>query len=100
MLLMSTATGSRVAFHVYCHFLVAVEVAVEMAVDFQSGSRKKSGSRKVSYQRNDIILAYNDPLPDWVFTTEDSYLRHKERQSFISTFYIRTPGNDIKSQNY
>ena len=49
MLLMSTATGSRVAFHVYCHFLVAVEVAVEMAVDFQSGSRKKSGSRKVNY---------------------------------------------------
>ena len=45
MLLMSTATGSRVAFHVYCHFLVAVEVAVEMAVDFQSGSRKQSGSR-------------------------------------------------------
>jgi len=31
------------------HFLVAVEVAVEMAVDFQSGSRKKSGSTKVSY---------------------------------------------------
>ena len=45
---MSTATGSRVAFHVYCPFLVAVEVAVEMAVDFQSGSRKKSGSRKVN----------------------------------------------------
>ena len=51
MLLMSTATGSRVAFHVYCHFLVAVEVAVEMAVDFQSGSRKKSGSRKVNNRR-------------------------------------------------
>ena len=50
-----------------------------------------------TWKRNDIILAYNDPLPDWVFTTENSYLRHKERQSFISTFYIRTPGNDLKS---
>ena len=46
MLLMSTATGSRVAFHVYCHFLVAVEVAVEMAVDCQSGSRKKVAVEK------------------------------------------------------
>ena len=52
-----------------------------------------------TWKRNDIILAYNDPLPDWVFTTEDSYLRHKERQSFISTFYIRTPGTDISTQN-
>ena len=51
MLFMSTASGSRVGFHIYCHFLVAVEVAVEVAVAFQSGSRKKSGSRKV-----------NDPL--------------------------------------
>ena len=51
---MSTASGSRVAFHVYCHFLVAVEVAVEMAVDFQSGSRKKSGSRKVNNPFNPI----------------------------------------------
>ena len=50
MLLMSTATGSRVAFHVYCHFLVAVEVAVEMAVDFQSGSRKVNNRRKMRLQ--------------------------------------------------
>ena len=42
MLFMSTASGSRDGFHIYCHFLVAVEVAVEMAVDFQSGSRKVS----------------------------------------------------------
>ena len=49
LVFISTASGSRDAFDVYCHFLVAVEVAVEMAVDFQSGSRKKSGSRKVSY---------------------------------------------------
>jgi len=28
---------------------VAVEVAVEMAVEFQSGSRKKSGSRKTPH---------------------------------------------------
>ena len=48
MLFMSTASGSRVGFHIYCHFLVAVEVAVEVAVAFQSGSRKKSGSRKVN----------------------------------------------------
>ena len=40
MLFMSTASGSRVGFHIYCHFLVAVEVAVEVAVAFQSGSRK------------------------------------------------------------
>ena len=60
MLLMSTATGSRVAFHVYCHFLVAVEVAVEMAVDFQSGSRKKSGSRKVSYHVNLKISTFSE----------------------------------------
>ena len=44
MLFMSTASGSRVGFHIYCHFLVAVEVAVA----FQSGSRKESGSRKVN----------------------------------------------------
>ena len=49
-----------------------------------------------TWKRNEIILAYNDPLPEWVFTTEDSYLRNKERQSFISTFYIRTPGTDKK----
>ena len=48
MLFMSTASGSRVGFHIYCHFLVAVEVAVEVAVAFQSGSRKESGSRKVN----------------------------------------------------
>ena len=36
----------------YCNFLVAVEVAVEMAVEFQSGSRKKSGSRKTPHPRN------------------------------------------------
>ena len=53
-----------------------------------------------TWKRNNIILAYNDPLPDWVFTTEDSYLRHKERQSFVSTFYIRTPGMDIKYPNF
>ena len=47
-------------------------------------------------ERNNIVLAYNDPRPDWVFTTEDSYLRDKE--SFISTFYIRTPGTDNKSE--
>ena len=40
LVFISTASGSRDAFDVYCHFLVAVEVAVEMAVDFQSGSRK------------------------------------------------------------
>ena len=62
MLLMSTATGSRVAFHVYCHFLVAVEVAVEMAVDFQSGSRKKSGSRKVSYPLRLMALDLQLPI--------------------------------------
>ena len=56
MLFMSTASGSRVGFHIYCHFLVAVEVAVEVAVAFQSGSRKESGSRKV-----------NDPLIGQVF---------------------------------
>ena len=28
---------------------MAVEVAVEMAVEFQSGSRKKSGSRKAGH---------------------------------------------------
>ena len=49
---MSTATGSRVAFHVYCHFLVAVEVAVEMAVDFQSGSRKKMAVEKLATINN------------------------------------------------
>ena len=52
-----------------------------------------------TWKRNDIILAYNDRLPAWVFTTEDYYL-NKERQSLISTFYIRTPGTDKKSQNY
>ena len=40
MLFMSTASGSRVGFHIYCHFLVAVEVAVavavEMAVEFRT----------------------------------------------------------------
>ena len=40
LFLNSTATGSRTIFWFYCHFLVAVEVAVEMAVEFQSGSRK------------------------------------------------------------
>ena len=58
----------------------------------------KNNSVYPTWKRNDIILAYNDPLPDWVFTTEDSYLRHKERQSFISTFYIRIPGTDKKSK--
>ena len=48
LLFMSTASGSRVGFHVYCHFLVAIEVAVEMAVDFQSGSRKKMAVEKLA----------------------------------------------------
>ena len=48
MLFISTASGSSIGFHFYCHFLVAVEVAVA----FQNGSRKESGSRKV----NDRIL--------------------------------------------
>ena len=59
MLFMSTASGSRVGFHIYCHFLVAVEVAVEVAVAFQSGSRKESGSRKV----NDLDKVHLCPKP-------------------------------------
>ena len=55
LVFISTASGSRDAFDVYCHFLVAVEVAVEMAVDFQSGSRKKSGSRKTPHQKTILI---------------------------------------------
>ena len=39
---------SRV-FRFYCRCLMAVEVAVEMAIEFQSGSRKKSGSRKAGH---------------------------------------------------
>ena len=58
MLFMSTASGSRVGFHIYCHFLVAVEVAVEVAVAFQSGSRKESGSRKV----NDLFSVIKSSL--------------------------------------
>ena len=51
----STATGSRTVFRFYCRFLMAVEVAVEMAVEFQSGSRKKSGSRKAGHRSRKLV---------------------------------------------
>ena len=67
MLFMSTASGSRVGFHIYCHFLVAVEVAVEVAVAFQSGSRKESGSRKV----NDLFSVIKSSLSQHQCTRDD-----------------------------
>ena len=42
---------------------MAVEVAVEVAVEFQSGCRKKSGSRKAPHRQNLIQFYYSKMLP-------------------------------------
>ena len=46
-----------------------------------------------TWKNGDIILAYNYPLPDWVFTSEESYLKYKDSdESFRASFYQRSYG--------
>ena len=46
-----------------------------------------------TWKNKDIILAYNYPLPDWVFTSEESYLKYKDSdESFRASFYQRSYG--------
>ena len=48
VLFMSTASGSSIGFHFYCHFLVAVEVAVEVAVNCKAIGAHLEGGGSVS----------------------------------------------------
>ena len=73
----STASGSRTVFRFYCRFLVAEEVAVEMAVEFKSGSRNKIGSRKAGHQVYLIIHMYQYISTDVEFDSEFEYVGKK-----------------------
>ena len=44
-----------------------------------------------TWRKNDSFLAYNYPLPDWVFTTEENICEIEETMHRLQRFFINVP---------
>ena len=58
----STASGSRTDIHVYCHFYCHKKLAVEVAVEFEIGSRKIIVATDFDQHGKDIWTYFYDSL--------------------------------------